>query len=170
MIHRQSTYMSWEDTFTSWARPLGETEQKRCDNAVTAVRKAIDASSDLKGRSIRVFAQGSYCNRTNVRQDSDVDVCVLCSDSLFSNLPDGLTDADVGLSPATYVYSKFKNDVGAALTSYVGKEWVTRGKKAFDIHENSYRIDADVVPCFEYRRYRENRTYATGTAFLPVDS
>ena len=69
--------MSWEDTLQSWAKAPGETEQQRCDNAVTAVRKAIDASSALEGRDIRVFPQGSYRNRTNVPQDSDVDVCVL---------------------------------------------------------------------------------------------
>src|ERR1700758_3486623 len=102
--------MSWEDTFQSWSKPPGETEQTKCDNAVRAVRKAIDASPAFAKRSIAVFPQGSYRNRTNVRLDSDVDVCVLCTDSLFSNLPDGLTDADVGLSPATYVYSQYKND------------------------------------------------------------
>jgi hypothetical protein len=29
--------MSWEDSFQSWANPPGETEQQRCDNAVTPV-------------------------------------------------------------------------------------------------------------------------------------
>jgi hypothetical protein len=159
--------MSWEDTFQSWAKPPAETEQTKCDNAVRAVRKAIDASTALKDRSIRVFAQGSYCNRTNVRTDSDVDICVLCTDSLFSYLPNGLTDADFALTPATYVYSQYKNDVEAALKTYFGKEGVTRGKKAFDIHENTYRLDADAVACFEYRRYREDGTYDSGTAFLP---
>jgi hypothetical protein len=159
--------MSWEDTFQSWSKPPGETEQTKCDNAVRAVRKAIDASPALAKRSIAVFPQGSYRNRTNVRVDSDVDVCALCTDSLFSNLPDGLTDADVGLSPATYVYSQYKNDLEAALRSYFGKEGVTGGKKAFDIHENTYRVDADVVPCFEYRWYRKDQAYLQGTAFIP---
>src|SRR6185437_15613243 len=44
---------------------------------------------------------------------------------------------------------------------------VTRGKKAFDIHENTYRIDADAIACFEYRRYEDNGTYLTGTSFQP---
>ena len=156
--------MSLEETFQSWATAPGETEQTKCDNAVRAVRKAIEASPALKGRSIRVFAQGSYCNRTNVRTDSDVDICVLCADSLFSYLPNGLTDADFALTPATYVYSQYKNEVEAALKAYFGKERVTRGKKAFDIHENTYRLDADAV---EYRRYRGDGTYDSGTAFLP---
>ena len=160
--------MSWEETFQSWAKAPGETEQTKCDNAVRAVRKAIDASSTLKSRSIRVFAQGSYCNRTNVRTDSDVDICVLCDNSIFFNLPDGMTSGDFGIAtPADYTYSTFKNDVEAALRSYFGTGFVTRGKKAFDIHENTYRIDADVVPCFEYRRYHKDKSYLQGTAFIP---
>ena len=127
--------MSWEDSFQSWAEAPGETEQTKCDNAVRAIRKAIDASSALKSWSITVFPQGSYRNRTNVKADSDVDVCVLCSDSLFSDLPEGMADSDFGLKPADYVYSRYKNDVEAALGAYFGKDGVTRGNKAFDILE-----------------------------------
>src|SRR5229473_2909686 len=127
--------MSWEDTFQSWAKPPAETEQTKCDNAVRAVRKAIDASSALKGRSIRVFAQGSYCNRTNVRTDSDVDICMLCDNSMFFDLPDGMTSGNFGITtPAEYAYSTFKNEVEAALRSYFGTAFVTRGNKALDIH------------------------------------
>jgi hypothetical protein len=53
------------------------------------------------------------------------------------------------------------------LTSYFRNGHVTRGKKAFDIKENTYRIAADVVPCFEYRRYEKDTTHITGTAFDP---
>lgn len=74
---------NWEDKFTSWASPPGQTEQTKCDNAVSVIHNAIDASSALSSRAITVFAQGSYRNRTNVRADSDVDVCVLCRDSMF---------------------------------------------------------------------------------------
>jgi len=50
---------------------------------------------------------------------------------------------------------------------------VKRGSKAFDIHENTYRIDADVVPTFEHRRYSGSKdafgrfTYWTGVGFYP---
>jgi hypothetical protein len=159
-----------EDTLRSWAKAPGQTEQTTCDNAVTAVRKAISASAALSKRNISVFAQGSYRNRTNVREDSDVDVCVRCSDTFFFDLPEGMTYADFSISvPANYSYMTFKNDVGAALTSYFKNGHVTRGNKAFDIKENTYRIAADVVPCFEYRRYAKDGTWVTpeGTAFDP---
>lgn len=160
--------MALEDSLKSWAKAPGVTEQTTCDNAVTAVRKAIGASAALSKHNINVFAQGSYRNRTNVREDSDVDVCVLCTDTLMSDFPEGMQASDFGLtSPADYGYSAFKNDVGSALTTYFKNGRVTRGNKAFDIRENTYRIAADAVPCFEHRRYRKDGTWITGTAFLP---
>jgi hypothetical protein len=167
MATRASRSFSWEETFQSWGKPPGTTEQEKCDNAVRAVRKAIDASTALAGRTITVSPQGSYHNRTNVRTDSDVDVRVVCHDSIFFDLPEGRTPTDFGITtPAKYSFSQFKNDVEDALVSYFGRNFVTRGNKAFDIHENSYRVDADVVPCFGYHRYQENGLRPVGTAFL----
>ncbi len=165
--------MSLEDTFQSWGKPPGSTEQEKCDNAERAVRKAIAGSSALSLVNIKVFPQGSYRNRTNVKQDSDVDICVLCTDVSFVDysLSEGLTDSDVGLVSHPYTYAEFKNDVEKALRSHFGTASVTRGNKAFDIHENSYRVDADVVPCFEHRRYHRRSGggyyYTSGTELRP---
>lgn len=144
----------WEATFSSWGAPPSDTEQAKAENAERAVRKAIDASAKLPN-SIDVFAQGSYANRTNVRQDSDVDICVLYTGAFFPDysMSQGLNTSVLGFSDGTYLYPDFKNDVEAALVAYFGKPSVTRGNKAFDVHANTYRIDADVVPCFEHRRY-----------------
>jgi hypothetical protein len=162
-----------EDILRSWAKAPGQTEFDKCDNAVTAIRKAISANPALSKRinNIKVFAQGSYCNRTNVREDSDVDVCVLYTNSLISDFPEGMQASNFGLPPADYTYSTFKNDVGSALTAYFKNGHLTRGKKAFDIKENTYRISADAVPCFEHRRYHKDGTWVipTGTAFVPDD-
>jgi hypothetical protein len=64
----------------------------------------------------------------------------------------------------------FKNDVEAALKSYFSPGAVTRGKKAFDVHANTYRVDADVVPCFEHRRFLgsvQSNRYLSGTELHP---
>ena len=161
--------MALEDTLKSWAKAPGQTELDKCDNAVNAVRKAINANTSLSKHNIKVFAQGSYCNRTNVREDSDVDVCVCCTDSVFCDYPEGMTDGNFGITPADYPYQTFKNDVRSALIAYFKNGHVTPGKKAFDIKENTYRIAADVIPCFEHRRYRKDGTWTlpTGTAFVP---
>jgi len=161
-----------EDKFKSWSQGPSETETTKCGNAETAVRKAIAADSSLKVLDIAVFAQGSYRSRTNIRQDSDVDICVCCYNSFFSSYPKGKTRDDFGVVTATLKYPEFKNMVEVALKAYFGKEGVTRGSKAFDVHANSYRIDADVIPTFEYRRYTgENNpdgsdSFLSGVGFL----
>lgn len=157
----------WENTFRSWGQAPSQSERERYENAERAVRKAIASSAALSGRAIRVFAQGSYANRTNVRQDSDVDICVLCRDVFYYDLPSSASREAYNIRPATYEYAQFKNEVGAALTAYFEHSTVTRGNKAFDVHANSYRVDADVVPAFEYRRYRTETHYHEGTKFLP---
>jgi hypothetical protein len=160
-------FMFWEDTLQSWGSSPSASEQDKCDNAVRAVKRAIEGSRPLEGRSITVFAQGSYRNRTNVREDSDVDVCVLCTDSMFFDLPPGKAPAEFGIStPAAYPYDRFKSDVENALTSYFGRQIVTRGSKAFHIHANTYRLDADVVPCFQRRWHHSSGDCWIGTAFL----
>lgn len=162
----------WEATFASWGAAPSNTEQTKCENAERACRKAIDASAKLSSKSIDVFTQGSYANRTNVRQDSDVDICVLYTGAFFPDysMSAGLSGPVLGYSDATYPYVEFKNDVEAALVSYLGRGSVIRGEKAFDVHANTYRIDADVVPCFEHRRFMGtllSNSYDSGTELHP---
>jgi predicted nucleotidyltransferase len=172
MVSTPTLNRNWEDIFCTWAGAPSETEQTKCENAERAVRKAIDASEKLSAKTIEVFAQGSYANRTNVRQDSDVDICVLYKDGFFPDysMSEGLSGALLGFADGHYRYMEFKSDVGAALKSYFGARSVTRGKKAFDVHANTYRMDADVVPCFEHRRYMgtfANHWYESGTDLRP---
>ena len=162
----------WEATFFSWGVAPGITEQTKCDNAKRAVRKAICASSKLSSKDIDVFTQGSYANRTNVRQDSDVDICVLYTGAFFSDysMSEGLSGSVLGYTNADYRYPEFKNDVEDALVAYFGRDSVTRGNKAFDVHANTYRIDTDVVPAFEHRRFHgtlQSNWYDSGTQILP---
>lgn len=163
----------WESIFRSWSRPSSDTEEEKCNNTEKMIRAAISESADLSKRDIEVFAQGSYKNNTNVRQDSDVDICIRCNDVFFYDFPsDGsITKADAGFSDGNYEYSRYKNEVEAALVAKFGRNMVTRGNKAFDIHATSYRVDADVVPTFEHRRYyRNNRgqmSYYRGTELRP---
>jgi hypothetical protein len=164
----------WEETFRGWAKPPSQTERDKCANAERAIRKAIAASHVLSRRSIQVFPQGSYCNNTNVRLESDVDICVRCTDVFCFDLEGGLTREGAGIEDATYTYTEFKADVERALVAHFGQRSVTRGNKAFDVHENTYRIDADVVACFEHRRYTGHvvngqHSYHSGTEFRSDD-
>ena len=107
--------------------------------------------SSLRPVDVSVFAQGSYSACTNVRQNSDVDICVRYNATFFTYYPDGMSRETVGNVPGTMAFADFKSMVKKALEDYFGKAGVTRGNKAFEVHANTYRIDADVVPTFEYR-------------------
>jgi len=159
---------SWENIFRNWAKPSSDTEQQKCDNAVRMVRDAISEDKTLSQKSIEVFAQGSYRNNTNVHQDSDVDICVCLMDVCFVDysMSGGLTDQDVNVHDVDYTYNEFKNTVEKALITKFGRQSVRRGNKAYDIHANTYRVDADVVPCFEHRRYTGERNFNGTYAYL----
>jgi hypothetical protein len=158
----------WEERFATWSQPPSETARQKAERAESTVRSAIAASSRLATHAVSVFPQGSYRNRTNVRHDSDVDICVFTGETFFFDLPAGQHPSDYNIVvPGPYAYTTFKNDVENALGSYIGWDSITRGDKAFDVHENTYRIDADVIPCFEYRFYPDAGGCAFGTAFIP---
>src|SRR5437867_2240392 len=165
------THMSteWETRLSSWAKPPGASERDRMENAERAVREAVTASAALQQHNIKVFPTGSYRNRTNVRQDSDVDIAVLCDESMYLYLPPPMTHAQVGLieGPAPYTATMFRADLHAALADHFGVAAVRAGNKAFDVHANSYRVDADVAACFEHRHYFDDNTFNLGTALLP---
>lgn len=156
----------WEAQFREWAKPPGKTEQDRCDNAISAIRNAIKASYMLRTRNVSLFAHGSYRNNTNVRKDSDVDIGILCTNTLIDDFPPGMNRDDFGLSPGTYHYEQYKNEVEKALVDYFGRAAVKRGNKAFDVHETSYHVEADVAAFFEHRRYDKDGTYLEGVALL----
>ena len=71
-----------------------------------------------------------------------------------------------GISDAGYSFSQFKNDLEAALVDRFGRAVVKRGNKAFNIRENTYRVEADVVPLFEFRQYWESENYRAGVALV----
>lgn len=145
--------MAWEDTFKSWGSPPGTTEQQKMENAEVAVRKAIKANSQLAAMDISIIPQGSYKSKTNVKNDSDVDICVRLNSTFFPRYPQGKTKEHYGNIAGSISFGEFKNLVQKALEDYFDTEDVTRGNKAFDVHSNSYRVDADVVPAFAYRYY-----------------
>lgn len=164
--------VDWESKFRAWAKPASETEQAKQENAERMIRAAISASPKLLPKDIVVKSQGSYRNNTNVPRESDVDVYVMLRDSFWSSydFAQGFGRDALGFSNATYDYPEFKNDVEAALVEKFGRSGVRRGGKAFDIRENSYRVDADVVACLEHRRYLTRLSngdyfYESGTEF-----
>lgn len=165
MLLQQSTSKSeqtWEDKFKTWSTGPSKTEEERCENAIKMITDAIKASEKLKNRDVRIFLQGSYRNKVNVRSDSDVDIGVVCKDVFYAHYPKGYNRDSFGYVEGGYSFTEFKNDIEEALVSKFGRAAVTRGNKAFDIKANSYRVEADVAPFMEHRRFRTDGSYIEG--------
>lgn len=142
-----------EDTLMVWAKPPSETEEDRCRNVVQMVRGVIQ---ERFGNAVTVILQGSYKNRTNVKKESDVDIIVRHDGYFFPGLY-FLSDAQKATYNATaissaYTYQDFRNDVTEALVDLFGSDQIEVKNKCIRIKENTYRVNADVIPCFVHKR------------------
>ena len=155
-----------EITFDNWRKPPSDSEETKLSNASRMVKEAIAADPTLNKMSIEVFGQGSYANDTNVKLNSDIDINVCLSDTIFNSVPDGMADSDFGLVPSSYKYSQFKDAIEKALVNKFGRSEVVRNDKCITVKGNSNRVEADVVPSFEFRRYEKDKNYLKGVKFI----
>ncbi|QBQ56005.1 nucleotidyltransferase [Nitrosococcus wardiae] len=159
-----------EDTLSNWTKPPSDSEETKLSNSERMIRKAINEDPVLSDKSTEVFGQGSYANDTNVRLNSDIDINVRYTGGFYFNLPEGISREDFGLtSPSEYSLNEFKNDVYTALVRKFGTDSVQRKNKCLTVLGNSYRVETDVVPTWNYRRYNKSGGYVLG-AKLKADS
>lgn len=159
-----------DDTLTSWTKPPSDSEQTRLETSERMVREAIKEDEKLSNKSTETFGQGSYANDTNVRLNSDIDINVRYTGGYYFDLPKDKSEADMGIDkdgPSGYSFSEFKNDVETALVKKFGRDQVIRNDKCITIKGTSQRIQTDVVPTWNYRRYKDNKTYVLGVKFFP---
>ena len=174
-MKKESIAMKYtEDALQAWTSPLSQSEEQRVSNTVQMVKNAIDTFDKLLNCSMEVFAQGSYANNTNVRQNSDVDICVMLTSTVFCKYVDGKTDSDYGLSPGLVSYSDYRAYIIEALRYKFGNNAVTIKNKCLNIGANSYHVDADVVPAFQYRDYKiigstDRTKYVEGIKYFAQD-
>jgi len=123
------------------------------------VRNALmDTQAIYADKSFDVFLQGSYGNGTNIYAESDVDT-VIRLDSIFGfdvkDLPPEQQAAfhQAFNGTANYTFAEFKQGIVTRLSNAFGANSVVPGKKAIKIKANDSRRSADVVACYEYRRY-----------------
>lgn len=158
-----------EDQLAVWAKAPSETEESKCQNAVSSVTSAIRKKF---GQEVEIFLQGSYKNRTNIKKDSDVDIVVLHtgyyfpSDSFLS--PEDKQIYWNNFKPSVYSYENFKNELNEVLVSQFGLNAIERKDKCIRIAGNSYRVDSDVVPAFEYHRLKTHNT--TGAVGIGLET
>jgi len=157
-----------EEQLTFWTKPPSESEQTKLENSERMVRDAIISDEKLKNKSTETFGQGSYANNTNVRLNSDIDINVRYTGGFYFNLPPGTDEKDVGIStlpPSDYSYTEYKDDLENALVNKFGRKDIERKDKCIRIKGNSYRIETDVIPTWNFRRYSNNGSYVLGAKF-----
>lgn len=159
-----------EEMLQAFTAPLSPTEDSRAKNAINMIRSAIELNLELRPLDYEVFMQGSYANNTNVRTESDVDVCVMLKSSFYYDLPEGKYETDYGITPGPITFQRYRELVKKALIDKFGSYYVFDGNKSIKINENSYHVKADVVPTFQYRRYKSvGSGYIEGTRFYSKD-
>jgi hypothetical protein len=145
---------SWNDRFWHWEKSASETEEAQIERAAVAVRRAIARRPRLTTESVEVRPQGSYFNNTNVRQESDMDLCAWHRGLMVHTAPDvnrteafaALGYSDAGLFIPN-IARDLRQEVEYALREEFGKEHLHPGKKAFRVSAiPGSRADADVVP------------------------
>jgi hypothetical protein len=126
------------------------------------VREAVAAHPGFKDCSLLIYTKGSYPNNTNVVTDSDVDVAVQCRDVVYWG------EHTTGAHPASSIYSgiwtpeKLRNELVAALRTKFPSQVDTSGSTAIRIDSSTARVEADVVPCFDYRYYFSANSWRDG--------
>ena len=163
-----------EETLISWCKPASDTEDNKINNAINMIKDAINKSVGLENLTIEVFVQGSYANNTNVRVNSDVDVCIMLKSTFFTEYADGMTGEDYGFIDGTISFNDYKKDVLKALTDKFGFDNVSIGNKSIKIKSNTYHVSADAVVAFMLKDFKiiqsknANR-YVEGIRFYAKD-
>lgn len=182
-----------------YSSPLSQTEENQCIHAIGMVRDAlkplgftddgkpitamyegtlayaIEMRSTYGSRRIKLFVQGSYANNTNVRTESDVDIAVIQEETFRTHYRSSTlypqSDSDYGFVSSPPQQKAFKDEVQECLVAKFGRD-VERKNKSIKVHGNTYRKDADAVPCMRYRDYsgdyiKDESNYIGGVVIFP---
>lgn len=160
-----------EQQLITWSKPVSTSEDQKCQNAISQITAALKAKF---GSKISIFLQGSYRNNTNVRQNSDVDVVMRYDNAYYPDLQ-RLSEADKATYNTQRTYSGYnfdqlKADTHDALAAVFTTD-VERKNKCIQVNGNTYRVTADVIPCFVLKRFATLQAIeAEGIKFYSDDS
>lgn len=127
-----------------------------------ALRKHLQIDSiknrfQLSGFEYVDYLQGSYSNDTSIKSSSDVDIVVEYTRGHYYSTddlsPQEKDDFNRNLNPTNYSHAEFKNDVYSALVGAFGSSVIQRRNKCIYFKAHGNYIDADIIPCWSYRRY-----------------
>lgn len=173
-----------EQKLRVWASAPSQTEMEKIRNARRIIEDIlkrnlpvdiIKKTYNLSNLQYEVYLQGSYANSTNVRFDSDVDIVVQLNSTFFcdkSQLSTTEQSIHSGChSDSMYKFIDFKNDIYNALKSELTENQVHWGDKCINVDANTNRVEADVVPCLQFRLYKkfishDNQSFVEGMKFF----
>lgn len=162
-----------ESTLKYYALPLSETEDIKCKRAIEAVRDAlkdlgytddnksisllesntlsyaITMRNPISSARIHAFIQGSYANNTCVRNESDVDIAIVREDIYEYAFGEKF---DIFVNEKESEARALKDAVERALKNRFPNQ-VKRGNKSIKVEGNTYRKQADTVPCLAMHYY-----------------
>jgi len=166
-----------ESQLETWSHQ-GSIAQSR--DTYQTIRTALqDSRAAYADKSFNVFLQGSYGNDTNIYAESDVDTVIRLDSIMRSDLSVLPSEQQAAyhqaFAQATYTFSEFKAGVTTRLSNAFGAGNVTPGNKAIAIKASGARRSADVVVCYQYRRYIRflsvnNQEYVPGVIFPSTSS
>lgn len=144
----------------SWTQQGSQDAAKK---TYDVVKTALILSDALDDYTYEVFLQGSYANATNTRGDSDVDVVVMLT-STFMPDTSRLTEVEKARHegqrvPGLTGPTEFRLAVQEALVHYFGAGTVQSKNKCLFVPKSNGRVDADVVPAMQIRRFHNFPAY-----------
>ena len=152
---------SWNERFAHWERPPSDSEEEEIERSGAMVRRALASNAWLTRERVEVRPQGSYHNNTNVRRDSDMDLCVW-HPGIRVEVEQGVSrervDHHLGYTSSggrslIAIAATLRRQIAIALVDAFGLGNVREGNKAFRLSAvPGSRADADVVPavCLHY--------------------
>lgn len=154
-----------EETLSDWTGPSSNSEQEKQDRTERMIREAVSAHPAFTNVGLSVFAKGSYANNTNVRADSDVDIAVKCTEAEYwEEAQPGLRPSNTGVYTGKWTPDLLRSELAAALVAKFGTAAVDASHStAIFVKSSTARVDADVVPCFSFRRYMPDGNDRLGT-------
>jgi len=170
---KEGTYMTIPlEILKTWSKQGATHAPKALREKIENKLTGADSSIKMKN-NLEIYLQGSYRNNTNIYGNSDVDV-VVQHNSVFGSNTSQLSDHEKAIykgefSDATYTWHEFKGEVIETMQKSFGTSNLEIGNKSIKINDGSY--EADVVPCFEYRKYitfgkkAEEQEYIPGIKF-----
>ena len=126
-----------EETLKNWKNPASDTEEQKISNTISMIKSAVANCPDLDDLTIEVFVQGSYANNTNVRTNSDVDVCVMLTSSFYTEYPEGKSREDYGFTEGSIGFDEYKKRIKKAIIDKFGPDAVTVGNGMEELLEVS---------------------------------